>query len=170
MSDFSIVRGLGLMLLTVAVMEGVAYVAHRWIMHGFLWSLHRSHHEARKGVLEINDWFAVMGALPAIALIFMGSQLGMGLWLMWVGIGITVYGMIYFGFHDVIVHRRVVHRYIPKSAYMKRIVQAHRLHHAVESKHHGLSFGFLVAPPLDKLMLQLEHSKGRLREPARRSA
>jgi beta-carotene 3-hydroxylase len=29
---------------------------------------------------------------------------------------------------------------------MKRIVQAHRLHHAVESKHGTVSFGFLWAP------------------------
>jgi len=165
MSDFSIVRGLGLMLLTVAVMEGVAYVAHRWIMHGFLWSLHRSHHEARKGVLEINDWFAVMGALPAIALIFMGSQLGMGLWLMWVGIGITVYGMIYFGFHDVIVHRRVAHGWVPKSRYMKRIVQAHRLHHVVETRAGTVSFGFLYAPPVRDLLAKLQRDGGgRLRE------
>ena len=29
---------------------------------------------------------------------------------------------------------------------MKRIVQAHRLHHAVETKEGTVSFGFLVAP------------------------
>ena len=109
-------------------------------------------------------------ALPSIILLYGGVQANWGGWATAVGAGIATYGAIYFGFHDVIVHRRMAHRYIPKSAYMKRIVQAHRLHHAVESKHHGLSFGFLVAPPLDKLMVQLEQSKGRLREPARRSA
>ena len=156
----TILQGIGLMLLTVAVMEGVAYVAHRWVMHGFLWSLHKSHHEPRTGIFEVNDWFAVMGAVPAIALIFMGSQLGMGLWLMWIGIGITVYGTIYFGFHDVIVHRRVAHGWVPKGRYMKRIVQAHRLHHVVETKAGTVSFGFIYAPPVRDLLAKLEREGG----------
>jgi len=159
-----------LWLATVVVMEGFAYVMHRWVMHGPGWFLHESHHRVRHGKFELNDLYAVIFALPSVILLYGGLHSGWGGWATAVGAGIATYGSIYFGFHDVIVHRRLVHRYIPKSAYMKRIVQAHRLHHAVESKHHGLSFGFLVAPPLDKLMLQLEHSKGRLREPARRSA
>jgi beta-carotene 3-hydroxylase len=160
MDHITIGQGIALMLLTVGLMEGVAYVGHRWIMHGPLWSLHRSHHSPRTGVFEVNDWFAVMGALPAIALIFMGSQLAMGLWLMWVGIGITVYGMIYFGFHDVIVHRRVTHGWVPKSRYMKRIVQAHRLHHVVETKAGTVSFGFIYAPPVRELLAKLERNGG----------
>ena len=165
MNQLAILQGVGITLLTVASMEAVAYVAHRWVMHGLLWSLHRSHHEPRRGALEINDWFAVMGALPAIALIFAGSQLGMGLWLMWIGIGITAYGMIYFGFHDVIGHRRVAHGWVPKGRYMKRIVQAHRLHHVVETKAGTVSFGFLYAPPVRDLLAKLERDGGgRLRE------
>jgi beta-carotene 3-hydroxylase len=85
-----------------------------------------------------------------------------------IGVGIATDVAIYFGFHDVIVHRRLAHRYIPTSAYMKRIVQAHRLHHAIESKHHGLSFGFLFAPPVDRLMVQLDDSRAQLRQPASR--
>ena len=63
--------------------------------------------------------------------------------------------MIYLGFHDIIVHRRVSHRYVPRSRYMKRIVQAHRLHHAVESRLGCVSFGFLIAPPPEALKRQL---------------
>jgi beta-carotene 3-hydroxylase len=40
----------------------------------------------------------------------------------------------------------VRHRYVARSRYMKRIVQAHRLHHAVETKEGTVSFGFLIAP------------------------
>jgi beta-carotene 3-hydroxylase len=40
------------------------------------------------------------------------------------------YGAIYFGFHDVIVHGRLAHRIVPRPTYFKRIVQAHRSHHA----------------------------------------
>ena len=42
---------------------------------------------------------------------------------------------------------------------MKRIVQAHRLHHATESKHGSVSFGFLWAPPPDVLKRQLAESE-----------
>jgi beta-carotene 3-hydroxylase len=64
----------------------------------------------------------------------------------WIGAGIAAYGAIYFGFHDWFVHRRLPPRYVGRSGYLKRIVQAHRLHHAVETKHGAVSFGFLVAP------------------------
>jgi len=157
-----------LCLLTVVAMEGFAYVMHRWVMHGPGWFLHKSHHRPRDGTFEFNDLYALIFALPSLWLINRGIGGDLGNWAIAVGVGIATYGMIYFGFHDVIVHRRMSHRYIPKSAYMKRIVQAHRLHHAVESKHHGLSFGFLVAPPIDKLLLQLETSRGRLRSPTGR--
>ncbi|QXQ08454.1 sterol desaturase family protein [Sphingosinicellaceae bacterium] len=138
-------------------MEGFAYVAHRWVMHGFLWSLHKSHHEPRHGAFEKNDWFAVMFAAPAITLIALGVYGGMPA-LTWIGAGITAYGAIYAGFHDVLVHRRFRHSWNPQGRYIKRIVQAHRLHHVVESKHGTVSFGFLVAPPVRTLLAQLEAS------------
>jgi len=92
-------------------------------------------------------------------------QWGWGHWATAVGAGIAAYGAIYLGFHDIIVHRRVGHRYVPRGRYMKRIVQAHRLHHAVEAKHGTVSFGFLVAPPPDELKRALAHNKG-VRAPA----
>ena len=155
-----------LWLATVFAMEGFAYVMHRWVMHGPGWFLHESHHRERTGRFELNDLYALIFAVPSVVLINRGIMGGLGPWAIAVGVGVATYGMIYFGFHDVIVHRRMQHRYIPKSLYMKRIVQAHRLHHAVESKHHGLSFGFLVAPPIDKLMIQLASSRAKLRQPA----
>jgi beta-carotene 3-hydroxylase len=38
---------------------------------------------------------------------------------------------------------------------MKRIIQAHRLHHAVETKHGTVSFGFIVAPRPKALKAEL---------------
>jgi beta-carotene 3-hydroxylase len=162
----SIWAGLLVALTATLAMEAVAYVAHRWVMHGFLWSLHKSHHAPRTGRFEKNDWFAVMFALPSIVCIYFGVEAGWHPAWMWVGIGIALYGAIYFGFHDVIVHRRIVHAYVPKSAYMKRIVQAHRLHHVVGSKHGCVSFGFLWAPPVRVLKAQLEaRGEGEYRTP-----
>ena len=138
--------GILLFVATVVGMEGFAYAAHRWVMHGPGWFFHASHHRARTGRWELNDLYAVIFAVPSIVLILGGVQLGWWPGCTWIGAGIAGYGAIYAGFHDVIVHRRLPTRYLPRSPYMKRIVQAHRLHHAVETREDGISFGFLVAP------------------------
>lgn len=148
--------GLFLFLATIAAMEGVAYAAHRWVMHGPGWFLHASHHRARTGMWEANDLYAVIFAIPSIALLYAGVQLGLWPGFTWIGAGVAAYGAIYFGFHDVIVHQRIRHRYVPRSGYMKRIIQAHRLHHAVDTKHGTVSFGFLWAPPAEKLKARLK--------------
>ena len=155
----SVLAGILLFLSTILAMEGVAYFAHRWVMHGPGWFLHASHHRERTGLFEYNDLYAVIFAVPSIVLLYGGVQADWGAWAVWVGAGIAAYGAIYFGFHDVIVHRRVSHRYVARSTYMKRIVQAHRLHHATEGKHGSVSFGFLWAPPADVLKRQLDESR-----------
>jgi beta-carotene 3-hydroxylase len=154
-------------LATVAAMEGFAYVMHRWVMHGPGWVLHASHHQPRAGNWEFNDLYFVIFATPAILLLLGGVQLGWGSWATAVGAGITAYGAIYLGFHDIIVHRRIGHRYVPRSRYMRRIVQAHRLHHTVETKAGTVSFGFLVAPRPEALKAQLaERGRAGVRAPA----
>ena len=156
-----------LFLATVAMMEGFAYVMHRWVMHGPGWFLHASHHRARHGKWELNDLYAVIFAVPSIVLILGGVRLGWWPGCTWIGAGIAAYGAIYFGFHDVIVHRRIATRYLPKSPYMKRIVQAHRLHHVVETKHGTVSFGFLVAPDPAALKARLKlRDRAGIRAPA----
>ena len=150
--------GLLILLATFLVMEGVALVTHRYVMHGFLWSLHKSHHEPREGRFEKNDWFAVMFAAPSIVFIFLGMNV---FWpFLWVGLGMTAYGLMYFIFHDVIVHQRIRFRQIPRFGYLRHIVQAHRLHHAVDSKHGAVSFGFLYAPPLAGLRSAVKQARG----------
>lgn len=152
---------------TIAAMEVFAYATHRWVMHGIGWFLHASHHRPRTGMFEWNDVYAVVFAIPSIILIYGGVQAGWGDWATAVGAGIAGYGLIYFGFHDFIVHHRLPHRIVPRSAYFKRIVQAHRIHHVVESREGAVSFGFLYAPPVDQLKAQLR-AKGnvQLRDPA----
>ena len=156
-----LLAGFALFLVTIASMEGFAYAVHRWVMHGRLgWVLHSSHHRERSGRFELNDLYGVIFALPSIALLYGGVHGGWGAWAVWVGAGIAAYGAIYFGFHDVIVHRRVAHRIVPRSSFFKRIVQAHRIHHAVESREGAVSFGFIYAPPVEKLKAALTASEG----------
>ncbi len=150
-----LISGILLFVATVIGMEAFAYAAHRWVMHGPGWFLHASHHRPRTGNWELNDLYAAIFAVPSFVLLLGGVQLGWWPGCTWIGAGIAAYGAIYFGFHDIIVHRRVGHRYVPRSRYMKRIIQAHRLHHVVETKHGTVSFGFLWAPRPEALKAQL---------------
>jgi len=126
-------------------MEFVAWFTHKYIMHGFLWSWHRSHHKVHDHTLEKNDLFAVVFSIPSIALILAGSLTPYN-FLLFIGIGVAAYGAFYIIFHDIIVHRRVKIKFKPKSKYMKRIMNAHYKHHAVHTKEGAEAFGFLYAP------------------------
>lgn len=55
-------------------MEMWARWAHRALWHDFQpgWALHKSHHEPRVGPFEDNDIFAIINAVPAIALCLYG--------------------------------------------------------------------------------------------------
>ena len=141
---------LSVMLACLFGMEFVAWASHKYVMHGFMWCWHESHHTPREGMFELNDLFAAMFAVPSIILIYLGTS-GTPV-LLWAGIGIALYGLVYFVFHDVIVHRRIRTGYIPKSAYMRRIVEAHWIHHSLTGKEDGVSFGFIYAPPVDELL------------------
>ena len=130
-------------------MEGVAWAAHKYVMHGFGWDWHRSHHEPREGLFEKNDLYAVVFSGIAIALFAIAGSghpvVGA------VAAGMTLYGVFYFVVHDGLVHQRWPFRNIPHKGYAKRLVQAHRLHHAVEGREGCVSFGFLYAPPVERL-------------------
>ena len=171
MTAMSLPAGLLLFVGTVIVMEAVAYALHRWVMHSRLgWVLHESHHRERTGWFERNDLYGIVFAFPSVLLIYAGLHGQLGDWATWVGAGIAFYGLIYFGFHDVIVHGRIAHRIVPRSTYFKRIVQAHKLHHAVEGRDGAVSFGFIYAPRVERLKQALAASrKAEVRAPRRRA-
>jgi beta-carotene 3-hydroxylase len=146
--------------ISVIAMEWIAWASHKYVMHGWGWAWHRSHHEPQRRGLERNDLYAIVFAAISIALIALGNR---GVWpLTWVGVGMTVYGFLYFVVHDGLVHERWPFRHAPKSGYLKRLVQAHRLHHAIRSRDSGISFGFLYAPPLARLRNQFRSTRRRL--------
>ncbi len=143
-------------------MEWVAWAAHKYIMHGFGWGWHESHHEPHDDMFEKNDLYAVVFAIFAIALFTLGHFAELPV-VTAIATGITLYGLFYFIVHDGLVHQRWPFRHIPHKGYAKRLVQAHRLHHAVKGKDDCVSFGFLYAPPVDKLSEQLKRS-GKVRQ------
>lgn len=140
MIKFLIVAG------TFGFMEFMAWFAHKYIMHGFGWEWHKDHHNHHKGFFEKNDYYAVVFSIVASSTIIYGD-LNPNFWyLKWFGIGVTCYGVAYFVFHDIIVHRRVKIKFVAKSKYMKRIMNAHYIHHKVHTKEGAEAFGFLYAP------------------------
>lgn len=147
-----------IVVLAAAVMEAVAWASHKYVMHGFGWAWHRDHHQPHDGMLEKNDRFALMGAMLSIALFALGSSLVMGTdaWWpgTWLGLGVLLYGLIYTLIHDGLVHQRWF-RWVPKRGYAKRLVQAHRLHHATVSKRGGVSFGFVIVGDPEDLKADL---------------
>jgi len=137
---------------TVLAMECFAWATHKYVMHGWGWNWHRSHHEPTEGPFEKNDLYAVTFAVVVVGLFVVGMWWE-AVW--WVALGITVYGAIYALVHDILVHQRFGVRWVPRHGYAKRLLQAHRLHHAVKGKHGGVSFGFLFAPDPAKLKRKL---------------
>ena len=162
-----------IVLASTLAMEGVAWASHRYIMHGFGWGWHRDHHEPHSNLLEKNDLFALVGAAMSISMFAAGSPLVLGAaaWApgTFVGLGILGYGIIYTLVHDGLVHQRYF-RWVPKSGYAKRLVQAHKLHHATIGKHGGVSFGFVFARNPVKLKrelaAQVAAGTAEVREPA----
>lgn len=131
---------------TFFFMEGVAWATHKYIMHGPLWSWHRSHHHKHPHTLERNDLFALVFSIPSVALIVIGFEYTSLYLLRFVGFGILSYGVFYFIFHDIIVHRRLNIPFKAKNKYLKRIMSAHYIHHETHTKEGAKAFGFLYAP------------------------
>ena len=124
-------------------MEGVAWFTHKYIMHGFLWSLHKDHHKKEsEGFLEHNDFFFLIFAIPGILALFFGREQGFN-YLFWIGFGITLYGMAYFLVHDVFIHQRFKIFRNTDNSYLKAIRRAHKMHHKHLTKEEGESFGML---------------------------
>ena len=127
-------------------MEGATWLIHKYIMHGLLWSLHRDHHDhSKEGHLEKNDYFFIIFALPAIALMYYGSRLGFN-YVFYIGLGITLYGLAYFFVHDIFIHQRVPFLRNTKNPYLLAIRRGHKQHHKHTGKEQGECFGFLWVP------------------------
>lgn len=127
---------------TFLIMEGVTWLTHKYVMHGFLWYLHRDHHQVEPGFFEKNDAFFVIFAVPSMLCIAYGVSGGTW-WLAAIGFGIMAYGFAYFLVHDVIIHQRFKWFSRSKNTYVRAIRWAHKMHHKHLNKEHGESFGML---------------------------
>ena len=129
---------------TFIFMEGVAWFTHKFVMHGFLWALHKDHHQKKPHFFEKNDAFFLLFAIPSILLFFFGVRAGFN-FMFYIGLGILLYGIAYFMIHDVVIHQRFRFFSLGKNRYVKTIKMAHKMHHKHLGKHNGESFGMLFA-------------------------
>ena len=130
------------MIACFVMMEGITWMAHKWVMHGFLWTLHRDHHEEEPHFFEKNDLFFLIFATPSFLSILFGGIKHLW-WLQAIGFGIMAYGVAYFIVHDVIIHQRFKWFSKSKHSYMRSIRWAHKMHHKHRGKKEGESFGLL---------------------------
>lgn len=127
-------------------MEGVAWLTHKFVMHGLLWRWHKDHHKKEtSGFFEHNDFFFLIFALPGIAGLFFGMKMGYN-FLFWIGMGITIYGLTYFLVHDIFIHQRFKLFRNSDNGYFKLIRRAHKIHHKHINKEDGECFGMLWVP------------------------
>lgn len=129
-------------LLAFSGMEAVAHFAHKYMMHGFLWTIHKSHHQKGRGFFERNDWYFVIFALPGIALLMSGIAADFD-WKFFMGLGIALYGMTYLFVHDIIIHQRVKWLKNLDNFYIRALRRAHKDHHSQTDKNAARSYGML---------------------------
>lgn len=127
-------------------MEGATWLIHKYVMHGFLWVLHRDHHDhSTEGPFEKNDYFFVIFAIPAIVLMYFGAEQEFN-YLFYIGLGVTLYGMAYFFIHDIFIHQRLKIFSRTENPYFLALRRAHKQHHKHLTKEDGECFGFLYVP------------------------
>jgi beta-carotene 3-hydroxylase len=136
----------GITIVTVFCMELVAWLAHKYLMHGFLWVWHEDHHQPEvesDKFFQKNDLFFLVFAIPSAASYIIGLSTPY-IGLLYVGIGISIYGGIYFLIHDVYIHQRFSWFKHLDNRYSRAILRAHGAHHAHTGKEAGESFGLLL--------------------------
>lgn len=132
--------------ITFLFMEGVTWLTHKYVMHGFLWYLHEDHHQpGYNHIFEKNDAFFVIFALPSILLFYYGIDPVLN-YKFFIGLGILCYGIAYFFVHDILIHQRIKWFRNTKLNYFVALRKAHKVHHKHIGKAEGECFGMLFVP------------------------
>ena len=110
-------------------MEFMAWFTHKYVMHGFLWSLHKDHHHKdHKNWFERNDAFFIFYAKVSITCVYLWSYE-----IVWnclpIGLGILGYGIYSFTVRDIFIHQWFTVFRNSNTWYDKGVVLAHKNHH-----------------------------------------
>ena len=137
---------IGIFLSTFFFMEFMAWFTHKYIMHGFLWNLHKDHHKKdHDSWFERNDFFFVFYAIVSIICFYLWSYESIWIGLP-IGLAILVYGIAYFIVHDIFIHQRFKLFRNANNWYSKGVRRAHKIHHKHLGKDKGENFGMLIVP------------------------
>ena len=138
--------GILLFLGTFGFMEFMAWFTHKYIMHGFLWVLHKDHHlKDHDSWFERNDTFFLFYAVVSMSFLMIADNTSF--WYGWpIGFGILAYGIAYFMVHDIFIHQRFKLFRNADNWYAKGVRRAHKIHHKHLGKEHGENFGMLLVP------------------------
>jgi beta-carotene 3-hydroxylase len=131
---------------TFSMMEFMAWFTHKFIMHGFLWHLHKDHHQKdHDNWFERNDFFFLFYAVVSMTCFYLANYE-----LIWfflpIGLGILAYGIAYFTVHDIFIHQRFKMFRKANNWYAKGVRRAHKIHHKHRGKEKSENFGMLVVP------------------------
>ncbi len=135
-----------ILFLSFGGMELMAWLTHKYIMHGLMWHFHKDHHKKdHNSWFERNDIFFIIYATPGSLLIIMGIISGID-FKFFMGLGITLYGLAYFLVHDVFIHQRFSWFRDTNHPYFLALRKAHKAHHKIIEKERGVCFGMLLVP------------------------
>nr|WP_299074347.1 sterol desaturase family protein [uncultured Allomuricauda sp.] len=131
---------------TFSVMEFMAWFTHKYVMHGFLWGLHKDHHKKdHDSWFERNDFFFIFYAVVSMSFIMVANNTSF--WYGWpIGLGILAYGIAYFLVHDIFIHQRFKVFRNANNWYARGVRRAHKMHHKHLGKEDGECFGMLFVP------------------------
>lgn len=138
--------GIIIFLGTFAFMEFMAWFTHKYVMHGFLWVLHKDHHKKdHDSWFERNDAFFIFYAVISMSCFYIAANT-----FFWyalpIGFGIMAYGAAYFLVHDIFIHQRFKIFRNANNWYAKGVRRAHKMHHKHLGKGDGECFGMLFVP------------------------
>ncbi len=127
-------------------MEFMAWFTHKYIMHGFLWSLHKDHHlKDHDNWFERNDAFFIFYAIVSMVCLYLWNFEDVWFCLP-IGLGIMAYGATYFLVHDIFIHQRFKMFRNANNWYARGVRRAHKIHHKHLGKNDGECFGMLLVP------------------------
>lgn len=131
---------------TFSIMEFMAWFTHKYVMHGFLWHLHKDHHKKdHDSWFERNDFFFIFYAVVSMTCFYLWNYEGIWYCLP-IGLGILAYGIAYFTVHDIFIHQRFKMFRNANNWYARGVRRAHKIHHKHLGKEKGECFGMLVVP------------------------
>jgi beta-carotene 3-hydroxylase len=140
------------------LMEVAGAVAHRFLLHGPWWPLHRSHHLRPSQMIQAGDLVPVVLAALWLAAGAVGLR---WFWpVVWLSAGALLQLALHVAVHDLAIHRRL--RWLPLPA-LDRWERAHEVHHRTLGPPYGV---LVVRAPREEPSPRGDPARRRLSAPS----